>query len=112
MQNLFSIILLFINRFSIVGFIVANSLKLFYSFLTVEVYCISFVITSAKEVIKSPAFIYLFVCLSVCLSVCEQFYVKTNGPIFMKFSGEVDMGHGTNPLIFGQGRVRGQGPGH
>ena len=45
--------------------------------------------------------VYLFIYLFICLSVCQQNYSKTTGRIFMKFSGEVDMGHGTNLLNFG-----------
>ena len=56
--------------------------------------------------------VYLFIYLFICLSVCQQNYSKTTGRIFMKFSGEVDMGHWRNPLIFVKGRVKGQGPGH
>ena len=37
----------------------------------------------------------------IYLSVCQQNYSKTTGQIFIKFSGEVDMGHGMNPLNFG-----------
>ena len=43
----------------------------------------------------------ILVMIRIRIRILDLRSQKTTGQIFMKFSGEVDMGHGTNPLNFG-----------